>query len=165
MNERIRILLDLLHMSPAEMSVKLSVQRSTFSHLLSGRNKPSFDFISSFLSEFPNVNPDYLILGKQPYLRDDNNSPSMETKGLAPEKDLFKTPSNDANRVIPADSAQNNLVYKSNEPQIADPIEPKSESNQLVIPTKTPIKSSVEPDLVLVVHHYSDGTFSAYKPK
>lgn len=41
----------------------MEVQPSSISHLLSGRNKPNFDFISRILLRFPSLNPDWLING------------------------------------------------------------------------------------------------------
>lgn len=50
----------------------IGVQPSSISHILSGRNKPGFDFISKLLQRFPNLNPKWLILGEEPmYVRDD----------------------------------------------------------------------------------------------
>ena len=42
----------------------MEVQPSSISHILSGRNKPSFDFIEKMLARFPELDPDWLILGK-----------------------------------------------------------------------------------------------------
>lgn len=41
----------------------MEVQPSSISHLLAGRNKPNFDFISRMLLRFPDLNPDWLING------------------------------------------------------------------------------------------------------
>ncbi|HHJ11070.1 MAG TPA: XRE family transcriptional regulator [Bacteroidetes bacterium] len=43
---------------------RIGVQRSSISHLLSGRNKPSYDFILKFLEAFPEVNAEWFISGK-----------------------------------------------------------------------------------------------------
>ena len=44
------------------------VQRSGLSHILSGRNKPGYDFISKFLNCFPTINADWLLTGRgKPY--------------------------------------------------------------------------------------------------
>ncbi|OFX20026.1 MAG: hypothetical protein A2041_08070 [Bacteroidetes bacterium GWA2_31_9b] len=42
----------------------IGVQRSSISHILSGRNKPSFDFIEKMLLSFPSLNAQWLITGK-----------------------------------------------------------------------------------------------------
>ena len=42
----------------------VGVQPSAISHILSGRNKPGFEFISSILLNFPNIEPRWFILGE-----------------------------------------------------------------------------------------------------
>jgi hypothetical protein len=39
------------------------VQRSGISHILSGRNQPSYDFIVKLMKQYPEINPDWLIMG------------------------------------------------------------------------------------------------------
>ena len=41
----------------------IGVNRSTISHILSGRNKPSIDFLQKLLSAYPNLNANWLITG------------------------------------------------------------------------------------------------------
>ena len=43
---------------------KIGVQRSSISHVLSGRNKPSLDFVMKVLKAYPEVNIYWLINGK-----------------------------------------------------------------------------------------------------
>lgn len=44
---------------------KIGVQRSNVSHVLSGRNKPSFEFVEKMLLAFPKVQAHWLLTGKQ----------------------------------------------------------------------------------------------------
>jgi len=48
----------------SSFSEKIGVQRSSISHILSGRNKPSLDFVLKVLSEFPEVELYWLLNGK-----------------------------------------------------------------------------------------------------
>ena len=41
----------------------IGVNRATISHILSGRNKPSIDFLEKLLSAYPNINANWLISG------------------------------------------------------------------------------------------------------
>lgn len=43
---------------------RIGVQRSNVSHVLSGRNKPSFEFIEKLLIAFPKVQAHWLMTGK-----------------------------------------------------------------------------------------------------
>lgn len=68
MNTRLQQFLDLENLTPARLADIIGVQRSGLSHILSGRNKPSFDFIKRILVKFPRVNAEWLITGKgKPY--------------------------------------------------------------------------------------------------
>ena len=70
MEERLKLFLAMEGPSPSQFADKLGVQRSGISHLLSGRNKPSFEFISKMLLTFPKINPDWLINGSGKAYRD-----------------------------------------------------------------------------------------------
>lgn len=50
--------------SASSFSEKIGVQRSSISHILSGRNKPSLDFVLKVLSEYPEVELYWLLNGK-----------------------------------------------------------------------------------------------------
>jgi len=68
MDKRLQQFLELEDLTPSKLADILQIQRSGISHLLSGRNKPSFDFIQGILTNFPQINPEWLILGKgRPY--------------------------------------------------------------------------------------------------
>ena len=64
MKERLGQLLDMEQLSPSKFADIIGVQRSSVSHVISERNKPSFDFIQKTLKAFPGLNADWLILGK-----------------------------------------------------------------------------------------------------
>ena len=63
MTEKITALMNYLHMTPAQFADRISVPRSSISHILSGRNKPSLDFIQKVVHQFPDINLEWLILG------------------------------------------------------------------------------------------------------
>ncbi len=42
----------------------IGVQRSSISHILTGRNKPSYDFLKKIFESFPDLNADWLIMGR-----------------------------------------------------------------------------------------------------
>lgn len=64
MKDRLQQFLTLEQLSPARFADILGVQRSGLSHILSGRNKPGFDFISKMLQKFPQINSEWLLTGK-----------------------------------------------------------------------------------------------------
>jgi len=64
MKERLIQLLDLEQLSPSKFADIIGVQRSSISHVISGRNKPSFDFLQKTLKAFPGLNASWLMLGE-----------------------------------------------------------------------------------------------------
>lgn len=51
------------NLSASAFADKIEVQRSSISHILSGRNKPSLEFIQKVLAAFPKVSSDWLLTG------------------------------------------------------------------------------------------------------
>jgi transcriptional regulator with XRE-family HTH domain len=64
--ERVLILMKDYELTASEFADKIDVQRSSMSHLVSGRNKPSLDFIQKILNNFSDLNPTWLIMGTGP---------------------------------------------------------------------------------------------------
>jgi len=62
--KRLEILLDYYSLSASVFADKIGVQRSSLSHLLSGRNKPSLDFILKIIEVFPDVDLYWILNGK-----------------------------------------------------------------------------------------------------
>jgi DNA-binding XRE family transcriptional regulator len=61
---RLEKLLDYYGLSASGFADKVGVQRSSISHLLAGRNKPSLEFVMKVINSFPEVNLYWLLNGK-----------------------------------------------------------------------------------------------------
>lgn len=61
--ERLQLVLKMHSITPSSFADKLGIQRSNVSHVLSGRNKPSLDFLEKIVTHFPRVNAHWLITG------------------------------------------------------------------------------------------------------
>ena len=69
---------------------KIDVQRSSISHILSGRNKPSLDFVLKVLGSYPEVDLYWLMNGKGKFPSDTKTA--LETASNSPKKtELQKT--------------------------------------------------------------------------
>ena len=79
---RLQEFVDKEQLSPSGLATRINMQRSTMSHLLSGRNKPSVELISKLVSEF-DISADWLLFGKSV-----NKEPKQESK--APELPFIK---------------------------------------------------------------------------
>lgn len=63
-NQRIRLIMKANGLSASAFADALNVNKSSVSHVLSGRNKPGLDFLEKIINEFPNVNASWLITGE-----------------------------------------------------------------------------------------------------
>ncbi|MEJ2112601.1 MAG: helix-turn-helix transcriptional regulator [Flavobacteriaceae bacterium] len=62
--KRLQKIIDFYGETSSSFAEKIGVQRSSISHILSGRNKPSLDFVLKILSSFPEVEMYWLLNGK-----------------------------------------------------------------------------------------------------
>ncbi|MEH6705956.1 MULTISPECIES: helix-turn-helix transcriptional regulator [Galbibacter] len=90
---RLEKVLDFYDLSASAFADKVGVQRSSISHLLSGRNNPSLDFIMRILENFPEVELYWLLNGKGNFPPTEENSKNLTSS----TSDLFS--SEDTNQV------------------------------------------------------------------
>jgi transcriptional regulator with XRE-family HTH domain len=81
--KRLQKVIDFYNESASSFAEKIGVQRSSISHILSGRNKPSLDFVLKVLSSFPEVELYWLLNGKGQFPSEEK----PETK-VASEKNI-----------------------------------------------------------------------------
>ena len=61
MDEKLRILMQNENLSASRLAEILEIQPAAISHILKGRNKPSFDLICKIVKRFPQINPHWLL--------------------------------------------------------------------------------------------------------
>lgn len=84
---RVNKIMDYYQLSSSSFADRIKVQRSSISHLLSGRNKPSLDFVLKVVKEFDTVDLYWLLNGKGTFPRKLLTSTSPETlKTSDPDK-------------------------------------------------------------------------------
>ena len=64
MRDKLLLLMKNEGLTSSRLAELLGIQPSSISHILGGRNKPSFDFVQKILRRFPNINPDWLLIDK-----------------------------------------------------------------------------------------------------
>ena len=63
MHSRLKNWMKLEGLKSSHLADNIGVNRATISHVLSGRNKPSIDFLHKLLGAYPNLNSNWLITG------------------------------------------------------------------------------------------------------
>lgn len=71
--ERIQKLMDYYQLSASAFADAIDTGRSSISHILSGRNKPSLDFILKITDTYPEVDIYWLLNGKGVFPKDEKS--------------------------------------------------------------------------------------------
>ena len=69
MKDRIQAFLQSENKSYAQFAEEIGVQPSGISHILSGRNNPSLDFVIKMLHRYPSLSHEWLLFGRGPMYR------------------------------------------------------------------------------------------------
>lgn len=64
MNTRLKQFLAAENITQSQFADNIKVVRASVSHVLSGRNKPGYDFIAAIIAAYPHLNIEWLLLGK-----------------------------------------------------------------------------------------------------
>jgi transcriptional regulator with XRE-family HTH domain len=63
MIDRLKVIMETEGLNYSQLADRLHIQRSGLSHILSGRNNPSLDFVKKVLMEFPQYSMEWFIFG------------------------------------------------------------------------------------------------------
>ena len=169
MKERLLQLLDLEQLTPSKFADIIGVQRSSVSHVISGRNKPSFDFLQKTLKAFPGLNADWLMLGE---------STMYEQMGRGVPGNLFDVPVeriepqitgdipgeipkadqiDDSEQAIPDPGSGNDQVHQSKKLDSSWAVEAEKAAGSH--PTQRTVRKIVQ-----VMVFYDDDTFRSFGP-
>lgn len=141
--KRLEIILEYYSLNASSFADKIGVQRSSMSHLLSGRNKPSLDFVMKILEIFPDIDLYWLLkgIGNFPKSFEDQtskleyNSPPLSNENSIKE-DLFSFEEKNENRDRSTINSEiKNFSFLSEEQEIEK-----------------------------IVFFYKNGTFKSYNP-
>lgn len=136
-------IIDYYGLSASSFADKIGVQRSSLSHLLSGRNKPSLDFVIKIVNSFPEVDFYWLL----------------EDKGTFPKSNKAETSQTiTPNPVL--ETTKNVDLFSSIEENIAKK-EVFTNLNNLNLLTSSQKNNAIDK----IVIFYNDGTFKDYAPK
>lgn len=148
--KRLEIILDYYSLNASSFADKIGVQRSSMSHLLSGRNKPSLDFVMKIMEVFPDVDLYWILNGTGSF-------PKNEDQSLNSKDEIV---SEIAKPLTPISSSENfavgDLFSEINYKQ-----EVKTETKNSV-EVKNSNFNSEEGEIEKIVFFYKNGTFKVY---
>lgn len=148
MRSRLQQFLNAEQLSPARLSDIIGIQRSGMSHILSGRNKPSFDFIQKLLLKFPTLNSEWLITGKGKMYKESLaiNNPTYQNSVLSVVEKIVET------HPEPKEIQQDRVLFKN----------PELSENSINGSGKEDVRNNSR-QIVKMILIYSDGTFSDFR--
>lgn len=129
---RLQKVIDYYGENASSFAEKIGVQRSSISHVLSGRNKPSLEFILKILSTYPEVELYWLLNGKGSFPSDEISN--KETKVIE-------------NKISETTASNPDFENKQME---------------MILESKNENVSSENKTIERIVIFYSDGTFKNY---
>ena len=94
---RLQKIIDFYDESASSFAEKIGVQRSSISHILSGRNKPSLDFVMKILHSYPDVELYWLLNGKGTF---PNNVDTFNKETSSKETEALSNTSNDIEKIV-----------------------------------------------------------------
>ncbi|RYJ38707.1 Bacteriophage CI repressor [Flavobacterium anhuiense] len=141
--KRLESVLEYYGLNASAFADKIGVQRSSMSHLLSGRNRPSLDFVMKILEVFPDVDLYWILIGRGTFPKI-NNEESVETQKSSSPILSNENMGNDLFSAIEINSEEEKRETKKN-------------------PVLKNENFSLEDDQIeKIVLFYKNGTFKAY---
>lgn len=153
--KRLETIFDYYSLTASSFADKINVQRSSISHLLSGRNKPSLDFILKVIESFPEVELLWLLNGKGNFPKSDNlNSEKNYVSPIQKTENEKEINSPDLFSVTqPTSENEKNRVFEKSSENF-------SNMEEVLNQKKTTTNSDIE----RIVVFYTNGTFKNYLP-
>ena len=178
-NDRFTKILEYSGFTASEFADEIDVQRSSISHIISGRNKPSLEFIVKIKNRFPEINWDWIILGQGEMLQNNSALSTSESKINLEEEnsspDLFTLIDEDyKNEIFIQENLQKETPREFNTPFPTPKKEKISDSQRLEVhedisEVQNIVNQSItnpiaENKIKRIVFFYENGKFEAFEP-
>lgn len=155
---RIRKIIEQKGLNSSYFAEQIGSSRSVITHILNGRNKPSWDILKKILEKYDDINTEWLLFGKEPMFKSERSMIKPERTIIQPF--LFDIPESEEpkieiNQVEDTPSAE---YRKENEVKPEEKIDNHSDIEE-IIQIKTETKK-----IVKIMIFYSDNTFGSFTP-
>ena len=171
LNSRVQKIINYSELSSSEFADEIGVQRSNISHVLSGRNKPSLDFLMKIKDRFPEIQWEWLIEGKGAMIFSEEETASTPSTYLLEESKI-----NDEESIvtgvfsIPSQEMDENTKQEEEKSEISEPIQynniventPEISENKSIPETEAP--SEKGNNIKKIVFFYENGKFEVFEP-
>lgn len=157
MKEKLLHLMKSEGLKSVQLAEMLGIQPAGISHILAGRNKPSFDLLQKILRRFPQINPDWLLLDSDQMYR--TGHPAQESADVS--RSAGDTSTNVATPATAADLfTANPLGAEDASARTAQPVPPSAEpwpEHAAALGQRN--------DIARIIVLYTDHSFESFIPK
>lgn len=177
MNHRLQQFLAAENLTQAQFADSIDVAKASISHILSGRNKPGFDFIENTARRYPSLNLEWLITGKGKMYKQDTVLFDQ------PDEELFPGAKNPAQETIakvvrneasaPVDESPEQAVEKhetASAEAVSSPVKTPDSAREIrrhevseTLRTSTPLAAFSTRSISRIVVFYDDNTYQELK--
>lgn len=140
LNNTIKSFIVSKNLSPSKFADEIGVQRSSISHILSGRNKPSLDIVQKIIRRYPEIGTDWLL----------EEPPAPE-----PARPVL---------LAPTPAANSPSAHSINRDHVPLPAYNQQEEQEQYEPQHIPAAATADKQIVKVLVFYNDGTFAEFSP-
>lgn len=159
-NDKIKQILIDQNLTPSYFADEIGVQRSSISHILSGRNRPSFDIIQKIIRRFPE-------LGYEWIMEEDAQSPNSKQFGQpnygAPRNNIQSLPPNRRDQSVSYTAPSATVRSQRNEiPPVAQ--QASVASTEIPNATDSIPAAMTQKRIEKILIFYTDGSFREYSP-
>jgi transcriptional regulator with XRE-family HTH domain len=144
MKERLLEFLRNENKSSAQLAEEIGVQASGISHILSGRNNPSLDFVLKMLEKYQFLSTDWFLFGKGSMYKE----PKMQS--------LFDFDSKD--------SDENNIIRKKSDQTLPE-IDNKDIAQSKIMKDSPVSVNSYTSEVVKIVWFYGNNSYEEFFPR
>jgi transcriptional regulator with XRE-family HTH domain len=137
--------------SPSKFADDLDIQRSSVSHILSGRNKPSLDMIQKILRVYPDIDRDWLLF--------DNDVPQQNIPQTNRQQPINQRVT--SQNLFEQKPRESNKNFQAEQMPVQPPVNviTKRKIERPTIPS-----SNTNKQIERIMIFYTDGTFEEKRP-
>lgn len=168
LNERISEIINYSKLSASEFADEIEVQRSNISHITSGRNKPSLDFLVKIKERFPELQWDWLIFGQGEMIKKPEEEVVIEKPKTPTLPDLFSLINDENFGLTESEDKISKDFARESEISVQTPTQEKISDSQRLDPVKeittTQVVENEASKIKRIVFFYENGKFETFEP-
>ena len=169
MRNRIQLFMKARNLNAAQLADEINVQKSGISHILTGRNNPSLDFIQKILSRYPEIRAEWFIMGKGAMFHENTSfeNPTQTTvKNIDNEKvnDLFSSFEASENLFSEINPEQNVKEFREIESLKDENVKENSPLSENIPVNQSSIQNNAS-DLKQIIFIHKDNSFTVLYPR